>query len=72
MMKHSDTEIIAASVKSPEEACASISAGAHHLTLPYEVVVNFTMHPLTEQALAEFRAMGVGIPSPSEKELRAV
>jgi transaldolase len=72
MLKRSHTEIIAASLKSAEEACASLSAGAHHLTLPYEVLMNFTRHPLTEQTVAEFQAKGVGIPSLSEKELRSV
>lgn len=55
------TEIIAASVKSAEEACASLSAGAHHLTLPYEVLLSLPVHPLTAQTLAEFHASGVGL-----------
>jgi transaldolase len=61
ILKHSDTEIIAASIKSPEEACASLVAGAHHLTLPYEVLTNLISHPLSEQTVAEFQATGVGI-----------
>jgi transaldolase len=67
ILKHSQTEIIAASLKSSEEACASLSTGAHHLTLPYEVLMNFTRHPFTEQTLAEFQAKGIGIPSRNEK-----
>jgi transaldolase len=63
ILKYSRTEIIAASVKSAEEACASLSAGANHLTLPYEVLVSLLVHPLTEQTLAEFQSKGVGLIS---------
>jgi transaldolase len=63
ILKHSRTEIIAASIKSSEEACASLSAGAHHLTLPYEVILSLIAHPLTDQTLAEFQARGVGLIS---------
>lgn len=63
VLKHSGTEIIAASVKSADEACASLSAGAHHLALPYEVLTSLMTHPLSEQTLAEFQANGVGITS---------
>jgi transaldolase len=61
ILKNYSTEIIAASVKSSEEACASLSAGAHHLTLPYEVLANLIKHPLSEQTVADFQANGVGI-----------
>lgn len=63
VLKHSRTEIIAASVKSAEEACESLSAGAHHLTLPYEILMSLMDHPLTQQTVAEFRATGVGLLS---------
>ena len=66
ILKHSQTEIIAASVKSAEEACAALSAGAHHLTLPYEVLTSLMEHPLTEQTLAEFQARGIGLTSSKE------
>ncbi len=48
------TEIIAASVKSPGEAVATLSAGAHHLTLPLAVIKAMAGHPLSEDAIAEF------------------
>jgi transaldolase len=63
LLKNYSTEIIAASLKSTEEACASLSAGAHHLTLPYGVLTSLITHPLSEQTVAEFRADGVGITS---------
>jgi transaldolase len=71
ILKHSETEIIAASVKSPEEACAALSAGAHHLTLPYTVLMSLIHHPLTEQTLAEFRSHGLGLASPQRESSSA-
>ena len=47
-------EIIAASIKSPEEAVATVLAGAHHLTLPLSVIEAMGAHPLSEQAIEEF------------------
>ena len=64
ILKRSRTEIIAASVKSSEEACASLCAGAQHLTLPYEVIMSLIGHPLTDQTLAEFQAIGAGLIPP--------
>jgi len=61
ILKNYSTEILAASIKSTKEACASISAGAHHLTLPYEVLTSLIRHPLSEQTVAEFQAGGTGI-----------
>jgi transaldolase len=72
ILEYGNTEIIAASLKSPEEACAALSAGTHHLTLPYEVLMSFIMHPLTEQTVAEFRANGIGITALNEKEFRSI
>jgi transaldolase len=63
ILKYSRIEILAASVKSAEEACASLSAGAKHLTLPHEVLVSLLVHPLTEQTVAEFQSKGVGLIS---------
>ena len=61
ILRHSSTEIIAASIKSSEEACESLSAGAHHVTLPYEILTRLIAHPLSEQTIAEFQVNGVGI-----------
>lgn len=63
ILKHSETEMIAASIKSPEEACASLVTGAHHLALPYDVLNSFITHPLTEQTLAQFHLHGIGLSS---------
>lgn len=61
MLRGSQTELIAASIKSSEEACLSVQAGAQHLTLPYTVLTGLMSHPLSEETLAEFRAEGIGI-----------
>ena len=47
VLRQSETEIIAASIKSTEQACVALSAGAHHLTLPHEVLISLVKHPLT-------------------------
>lgn len=57
----SDTEILAASIKSPEEAFASLQAGAHHLTLPLAMLRAMASHELSEQTFAEFAENGIGI-----------
>jgi transaldolase len=61
ILKNSQTEILAASIKSTDEACEALSAGAHHLTLPFDVLIGLIEHPLSVQAVAEFQAKGVGI-----------
>ncbi|WGV26892.1 transaldolase family protein [Halotia branconii] len=57
----SSTEILAASIKSPEEAAASLQAGAHHLTLPLEMLQSMTTHELSQQTIDEFAKNGRGI-----------
>jgi transaldolase len=49
-----DVEILAASIKSPEEALQAILAGAHHLTLPLDLLLRLGDHPLSDAAIAEF------------------
>jgi transaldolase len=46
--------ILAASVKTPQEAVDTILAGAHGLTLPLDVLMALGQHPLSEQSIAEF------------------
>lgn len=48
------TEIIAASIKSAEEAVATILAGAHHLTLPLPIIEGMGRHELSDQAIEDF------------------
>ncbi len=48
-------QIIAASIKSPEEAVATLLAGAHHLTLPLKLIESMGKHKLSDQAIEDFR-----------------
>lgn len=50
------TRILAASVKSPEEAVAALVAGAHGLTLPLAVIEALGEYPGSHAAIEEFRA----------------
>lgn len=49
-----ETEIVAASLKSIEEAVAVLLAGAHHITLPLDLILAMGEHELTRQAVAQF------------------
>ena len=61
ILKHSKTEILAASIKSPEEAAATLRAGAHHLTVPMAILEAMTDHELSTATVAEFNSKGIGI-----------
>jgi transaldolase len=61
VLRGSNTEILAASLKSPTEAAAALQAGAHHLTLPLEVLRAMTTHELSTKTVEEFRQQGIGI-----------
>ncbi|UCG42112.1 MAG: transaldolase [candidate division WOR-3 bacterium] len=52
------TEILAASIKTPEEASEAFLAGADHLTLPFDVILRMGDHDLSERAIKEFRQVG--------------
>ena len=55
------TEIMAASIKSPTEAVASLKAGANHLTLPLNILQSLTNHELSLQTIDEFARNGTGL-----------
>ena len=61
ILKHSQTEILAASIKSPEEAADTLHAGAHHLTVPMTTLEAMTTHELSTKTVAEFSANGIGL-----------
>lgn len=48
------TEILAASIKSPEEAIQTLLAGAHHISAPLSVLLAMGHDPLSDEAVAEF------------------
>jgi transaldolase len=61
LLKGSQTRILAASIKSPQEAVATINAGAHVLTLPLDVLESLTSHPISEKTILDFNHNGRGL-----------
>ena len=61
ILQDSDTEILAASLKSPAEATAALQAGADHLTLPLNLLQGMTTHELSQQTVEDFAKNGQGI-----------
>ncbi len=57
----SRTEILAASLKSTKEAVDALVAGAQHITVPFDLLANFSTHPLSVQTMEQFNTDGVGI-----------
>jgi transaldolase len=52
------TEVLAASIKTPQEAVSTLLAGARHVSMPLAIIVAMGHDPLSEQAIADF-AQGV-------------
>jgi transaldolase len=61
VLKKTNTEILAASIKSPSEAVKTLLAAAHHLTLPFDVLQAMTVYELSQQTADEFAKNGRGI-----------
>ena len=61
VLQDSPTEILAASLKSPEEAAATLQAGANHLTVPLSILSAMTTHSLSADTVEEFLKLGKGI-----------
>jgi len=61
VLKKTNTEILAPSIKSPSEAVKTLLAGPHHLTLPFDVLQAMTVHELSQQTVDEFAKNGRGI-----------
>jgi len=61
ILKGSNTTILAASLKSPQEAADALQAGAEHLTLPLNILQAMTDHHLSQETVTEFNLNGVGL-----------
>lgn len=57
----SQTEILAASLKSTKEAVDAFVAGARHITVPFDLLMSLSTHPLSAQTVNQFNADGVGV-----------
>lgn len=55
------TKVVAASIKSVEEAAGAAAAGAEYLTMPLDVLQALTQHPYSDQAVEQFDREGVGL-----------
>ena len=53
-----NAEILAASIKSADEATRAVLAGARHLTLPLDILLSLGNHPLSDAAIEEFGRAG--------------
>lgn len=58
-----ETEIIAASVRGPQDVVDSAKCGAHIATIPYKVFQQMVKHPLTDAGIARFLADWASVPS---------
>ena len=51
-----ETEIIAASIRGPQDVTRAALAGADIATIPYKVIKQMMCHPLTEKGIEKFNA----------------
>lgn len=51
-----ETEIIAASIRGPQDAVRAARAGAHIATVPYKVIIQMIKHPLTDKGIEKFNS----------------
>ncbi|MFO1417100.1 MAG: transaldolase family protein [Methylotetracoccus sp.] len=59
------TTIMVASLKSPGEVVHAVNAGAHHVTVPLDLLLEMGEHPLSTQTVEEFaRAAAATTASP--------
>lgn len=61
----SQTEVLAASLKSSDECVAAARSGAPHLTAPLAVLRSLLEHPVSQETLSAFARDGAGLPSGS-------
>ena len=50
-----DTEVLAASIRTPLHMTQAALAGAHVATLPFKVLQQMVRHPLTDKGIKQFR-----------------
>jgi len=62
ILEGTNTTILAASLKSPDEVVAALRAGAEHITAPLDVLAAMMEHDVSWEAVRQFETMGVGFP----------
>lgn len=58
-----DTEIIAASIRGPQDVVDAAKCGAHIATIPYKVFKQMVKHPLTDNGIQRFLADWASVPA---------
>ena len=58
------TKVLVASVRHPLHVVDSLRAGAHIATIPYDILVKMTKHPLTDSGIKKFYDDYQKIPKP--------
>lgn len=61
ILSGSNTEILAASLKSTDEVATVLKSGANHIAAPLTVLKKMINHELSDQAIAAFYQDGIGI-----------
>lgn len=61
------TEIIAASIRSPEDVVDAALAGADIATIPYKIIVQMTKHPLTDAGIERFLKDWESVPKITDR-----
>lgn len=61
VLEGTGTEVVAASLKSPEEIVEARMAGVTMLSTKFEVLARLPQHEFSEQALQEFKVTGTGL-----------
>jgi transaldolase len=61
VLEGTETQVVAASLKSPEEIVEARMAGVTMLSTKFEVLARLPQHEFSEQALQEFKATGTGL-----------
>jgi transaldolase len=61
VLEGSQIEIVAASLKSGEEAVQAFTAGAQHVTVPFDVLQSLVVHPLSIETIDQFRKDGTSL-----------
>ena len=60
-LQGTDTQVVAAGLKTPEEVVGARMAGVTRLSVKFDVLAQLTQNEFSEQALREFEANGTGL-----------
>jgi len=68
VLAHTDTRVVAASLKSPEELMEARLAGVSILSAPFEVLARLPMNEHSDAAVLKFKKSGTGLLNHRKKE----